>query len=113
MKNTRWTILAALLLAATSVAHAQAPVDPAAPATPTVAATPDSGIITNSQTIDTTSTTTSAPGIGAEGMAMEGDASTTGETTELANTGGEPILMSLVGLSMAMGAFALRKRVSA
>ncbi len=123
MKNTRWTILAALLLAATSVAHAQAPGTPGAPigdprggiesgatgAAP--GATADTGAISNAQTTQTTTTTTSSSGIGPDGVSAEVDPGV--ETTELANTGGEPVLMSLFGLSMALGAFAIRKRVSA
>lgn len=111
MKNTRWTILAALVLAATSVAHAQdpAPLTPGAAPTNATAAT-DTGVVSNVQTTDTT-TTTSSSGIGADGVAMEMNPGM--QTTELANTGGEPVLMSLIGLSMALGAFAIRKRISA
>lgn len=111
MKNTRWTILAALLLAATSVAQAQENPEGGAPAAP-AAGTVDSGAISNAQTTQTTTTTTSSAGIGPDGAAMEGE-TMMGETTELANTGGEPVLMSLLGLSMALGALAMRKRVSA
>lgn len=118
MKNTRLTLIAALLLAATSVAHAQAPIDPAAnpAAAGATAPTADTGTVSNAQATTTTTTTTSAPGIGADGVSVDVDPATTMEssdTTQLANTGGEPVLMSLVGLSMALGAFAIRKRVSA
>ncbi len=120
MKNTRLTLVAALLLAATSAAHAQAPGAPGAfpdsreggvATTTAPGATVDSGTISNAQTTEITSTETTSSGIGPDGVSVDIDPSL--ETTELANTGGEPVLMSLFGLSLALGAFAVRKRVSA
>jgi LPXTG-motif cell wall-anchored protein len=133
MKNLRWTILASLLLAANGVAQAQTPatVAPAAPMTSSgmtrpdsggttgttgtaTGGTADSGSITNDTSTTTTTTTTettSSGGIGPDGVAITDD--TMGSTTELANTGGEPIILTLVGLSIAAGAFFMRRRVSA
>lgn len=105
MKNLRFTVLAALLMTAPVMAQA-----PGAPAgTAPTGVTADSGAISNAATETTTSTTTtSTPGIGV------GDESAMmmSETTELANTGGEPVLVVFAGLAMALGAFALRRRVT-
>ncbi|PQV64601.1 hypothetical protein B1R32_10494 [Abditibacterium utsteinense] len=128
MKNTRWTLLAALVLAAPTVAQAQTSPQPPSGVPMGSSMMPpgsgsmsggsmggssmsgDSGSITNGASTEST-TTTSTTGIGPDGVSMEVEPGM--ETTELANTGGEPVLMSLLGLSMAMGAFALRRRVSA
>jgi hypothetical protein len=135
MKNLRLTILAALLLAGSGVAQAQAPV--AAPLPPSsssssssltspsgssstggsTTANPnqDSGSINSFQGTSVTSTeqttTTSSPGIGADGVEIGLDS--TDDSAMLADTGGEPIIMSLLGLSVAAGAFFMRRRVSA
>ncbi len=118
MKNTRWTVLAALVMATPAFAQTQPGGPPmgapmmGAPGAAVGGATADSGAITNgASTETTTTTTTSTEGIGPDGTALIVEPGM--ETTELANTGGEPIVMSLLGLSMAMGAFALRRRVSA
>lgn len=143
MKNTRWTILAALVMAASSVAQAQPVggpptgfVPPTGPPTgfsgapggfsgaPSGAipggsipggstvggASADSGAVSNADST-ITSTTTSSSGIGPDGASIELEPS--GDTTALPNSGGEPVIMTLIGLSVALGAFALRKRVSA
>ncbi len=108
MKNLRWTILAALLLAAPSVVQAQ---DAAAT---TTTSSPESGTVSNASGATTTTTTTTAnPGIPMENSAMTDETTATSQTTRLGNTGGEPLLMSLAGMSLAMGAFFLRRRVSA
>ncbi|HEX8465139.1 MAG TPA: LPXTG cell wall anchor domain-containing protein [Abditibacterium sp.] len=130
MKNLRWTILAALVLAVPSVAQAQRPDTiggapssaPGGPGAPGAAgasgAAADSGSInsTGGATTDgsmsgTTNTTT--PGMDTMGdSTLAGDSALAGdETTELANTGGEPFLMSLAGMSLLAGAFLLRRRV--
>lgn len=104
MKNLRWTILAALILAAPCAVQAQT-----APAT-------DAGAVTNAPA---PAASTAGAGIPAEGTAEVGtttdvmeDVTTTEQTTRMVNTGGEPILMSLLGMSVAMGAFFLRRRVT-
>ncbi len=128
MKNTRWTLLAALVMAAPAFAQSMSSMTPqqmqqmermrggtpsgavpntAAPGGSAVGG--DSGAISNASVTDTTTTTTTTEGIGPDGLAIAIEPGT--ETTELANTGGAPIAMSLLGLSMAMGAFALRRRV--
>lgn len=132
MKNFRWTILAALLLAANGVAQAQVPPPPpsvTSSSSPTMsssssttggtggaAANVDSGVV-NSLAGDTTvtstesTTVTSSPGIGPDGVEIGLDGTDGGAM--LADTGGEPIIMSLVGLMVAAGAFFVRRRVSA
>lgn len=101
MKNFRWTLLAALLMAAPQAANAQ---DPGAPGTTTTAPA-DAGAITNSTTATETTTTT---GISPDATAVD-VTPLEGEGT-LANTGGAPILMSLSGLALAAGAFGLRRK---
>ncbi len=116
MKNIRWTILAALLLAAPTAVQAQAPGAPTGPppgvtGAPGAPTTPtDTGAVTNAavDSTTTTTTTTSSPGIGMDEVAITDETM----TTELANTGGEPLILSLMGLSMAAGAFFLRRRVT-
>lgn len=113
MKNIRYTLLAALVLAAPTVAQAQAPGTPGGPpvgapgAPGTTAAAPaaDTGAVTNTVV---ESTTTTSNGIEPGGIAITDETM----TTELANTGGEPMLLSLMGLSMVAGAFFLRRRVT-
>lgn len=117
MKNIRWTILAALILAAPTVAHAQVQAPPAgAPGvtgstttTTTTTSAPDSGVIDTSAP-----TITSSTGIEPGSMSVTDATSstTTSKTTALANTGGEPLVISMLGLSMAAGAFFLRRRVT-
>jgi len=100
MKNIRLTILAALLLAAPSAVQAQ------------VAATApgaDTGAVTNAPAAPTT---TANEGIPAETAAVSSETTETTETTSLGNTGGAPLLMTLGGMSLAMGAYFLRRRVS-
>lgn len=138
MKNTRWTLLAALVLAAPSLAHAQ----DTSRGVPGVTsgsssgssgvggsssmgssgvggssgsmtggstAGGDSGAITNGASMQSTTTTsTTTEGIGPDGLAVADEG-----TTALPGTGGEPIVMSLLGLSMMVGAFAVRRRISA
>jgi LPXTG-motif cell wall-anchored protein len=124
MKNLRWTILASLLLAANGVAQAQvasssAPMAPSTAGAPgaagtATAGTADTGSISNDTATTSTTTTTettSSGGIGPDGVAITDD--TMDQTTELANTGGEPIIITLFGLSIAAGAFFMRRRVSA
>lgn len=101
MKNIRWTLLAALILAAPTAVQAQ---DPNVPIT-----NAESGAVTNAEAETTTTTTTTTSGIEAEGTTALDE---TTQTTELANTGGAPLVMSLGGMALAMGALCLRRRVS-
>lgn len=110
MKNTfrlHATLMAAFVAASLSLgtAHAQE----AAPAAG------DAGAITNSQT-ETTTTTSTTGGIApaASTDVVDGDASMEGTdgTTQLANTGGEPLMFVLAGLSLAGGAMLLRRKVA-
>ncbi len=108
MKNIRWTLLAALILAAPTTVQAQdASTPPAAESGAQSGA--ESGTVTNAEADTTTTTTTTTSGIEAEGTTTLDE---TTQTTELANTGGAPLVMSLGGMAMAMGAFFLRRRVS-
>jgi LPXTG-motif cell wall-anchored protein len=119
MKNTRWTLLAALVMAAP--AFAQSPGSAGMPpeamqamrnangAPGGTAVNGDSGTISNATVTDTTTMTSTTEGISPDGIAVAVEPGM--QTTELPSTGGAPITMSLLGLSMAMGAFALRRRV--
>jgi LPXTG-motif cell wall-anchored protein len=113
MKTIRWinmTLVAAALVAANGAIQpvsAQAPV----PGGPTTTTTTDTGAISNAPTDSTTSTTTTTTTTEAAPATVEVAPATT--TTELANTGGEPILMSLLGLTIAGGAYFVRRRVAA
>ena len=115
MKKFRWILLSGLLVAATSVAQAQPQTDGA----PTGATgTVDAGAITNVPVASTTTTTTTnATGIApdssfteADNGAMNGDMS---GSSQMPNTGGEPLIAVLAGLSIAGAAVAMRRKVTA
>lgn len=129
MKNTRWTLLAALVLAAPSLAYAQSPSATGSGNSMSSgssgmsgmsgssgmssgggSAAGDNGAISNGGSlVQSSSSTTTTEGIGPDGFAVSPDDS----TTALPGTGGEPVIMSLIGLSMMVGAFAVRRRISA
>ena len=104
MKNTfRSTLMAAFFAAlALGTAHAQE----AAPAAG------DAGAITNSQTTTTTTTTNTGIAPAGEVVAVDGDTTIEG-TTQLANTGGEPLMFVVAGFALAGGALLLRRKVAA
>ena len=112
MKNIRWTILAALILAAPNVAHAQRPDDASAQTAPgTTGATTDAGSISNAGGTSTDTSMTQTTQTTTPGMDTMSDTTMLDETTSMPNTGGEPLIMSLAGMSLAAGAFFLRRRV--
>ena len=112
MKNFRWILLAGLLVTAPQLAHAQPPA--AAPGAAT-----DSGAISNGANgtgATVTTQTTVNPGVApdaqpvaAEDAAMSSDSSA---PSRPGNTGGEPMLVALAGLSVAAMAFGLRRKTS-
>lgn len=106
MKNTRWTLLAALLMAAPHAANAQAPGAPGTPGAATTAPA-DPGAVNNSVVTTDTTTATTTTGIAPDSVEVT---PLEGEGT-LANTGGAPILMSLSGLALAAAAFGVRRRI--
>ncbi len=88
-------------------------------ATTGAAGTADSGAVSNAQSTEsTTTTTTSSSGLAPDGTSVSGGALDNSDVLAsdsgaMPNTGGEPVLMSLMGLSLALGAFAVRKRIAA
>ena len=113
MKKFRWILLSGLLVAATSVAQAQAPGTDAAAGAPGTPA--DTGAITNAPVAATTTTTTTtgiAPDssfVPADDAAMSGSM----ESSQMPDTGGEPMIAVLAGLSIAGAAVAMRRKVTA
>lgn len=107
MKNFRWILLAGLLVTAPQLAHAQPPADGGTPGT--TAATDAGGITNGAPATTTTTTTTVAP----DAAAVPMDDAAMGEAEPMANTGGEPMLVALAGLSVAAMAFGLRRKVTA
>jgi len=114
MKHFRLTILAALLaFSASQAAFAQAPATGAAGTTTTTA---DDGTVSNANSVGTTTTTTTTTtgGIAADApVAVVPDTEIVTTETTLTNTGGEPVLMTLAGLAIAMSALAFRRKVQA
>lgn len=120
MKNFRWILLAGLLVTAPQLAQAQPPSGPGS-AGPGSAGTPgttaaDTGSISNGAAATTTTTTTTAAAPvapDASGLSAEDAAtgSTSDSTSSAPNTGGEPMLVALAGLSVAAMAFGLRRKV--
>ena len=126
MKQFRWILLSGLLVAATQIAQAQPPAgDPRSssmsPSSSTgstggsaTGSAADAGAITNTTT--TTTTTGVAPDgtngdfVDASGAAF-GD--TTADSSSMPNTGGEPMIAVLAGLSIAGAALAMRRKVTA
>ena len=112
MKKFRWILLSGLLVAATQIAQAQPPggpnLDPAAQGAPG-----DAGGITNVPTAATTTTTTTT-GIAPDATFVAADDAAFGSTpSSMPNTGGEPMIAVLAGLSIAGAAVAMRRKVTA
>ncbi len=125
MKKFRWILLSGLLVATTQIAQAQAPGAPGAPGSPDGFNSPagvaggaaDAGAITN------TTTTTTTSGLAPDGTAIDGGgfvapdsaASDTmmEDSSSMPNTGGEPMIAVLAGLSIAGAAVAMRRKVTA
>ena len=128
MKKFRWILLSGLLIATTQIAQAQpsgsfdprtgpsgAPGGPGSEGfgAPGSTGTADAGAISNTTT--TTTTTGVAPD-GSTGGFIAPDDAATGDFTEgssMPNTGGEPMIAVLAGLSIAGAAVAMRRKVSA
>ena len=131
MKNFRWTLLALLLLAAPQVARAQVSASgPPSASAPSVgsSAAPSAPPASMGEVGGTTTTTTATADTGDittgglsginpnGGTDLEGtmDSTATGDDTgALPNTGGEPVIMTLVGLAIAATAFGLLRKVTA
>lgn len=107
MKNFRWILLAGLLVTAPQLAHAQPPTEGEG-GTP---GTTDTGITNGAPATTTTTTTTMAPDAG---FVQPDDAAMSADPVSSApDTGGEPMLVALAGLSVAAMAFGLRRKVTA
>lgn len=129
MKNVRWinrTLLAVALLAtfnltaekvtAQDAAAAGAPMGNTTPVTPralgntttttTGGIPPSSAMVESVQVVESVSTSTTGPAAGEFMVATEAEATT------LPNTGGSPALTTLMGLLLAGGALALRRRLT-
>ena len=132
MKNFRWILLSGLLVAATSTAQAQAPGSPGGgpsgspiPASGSsldsssssiggTGSAADAGAITNTTT--TTTTTGVAPDASAEGGFVAADDAAVGDSaseSSIPDTGGEPMIAIVAGLSIAGAALAMRRKVTA
>lgn len=110
MKKFRWILLSGLLVAATSVAQAQAPGEDGTPGAAGTTGTVDAGVITNAPGAATTTTTTTtgiAPDV--EFVPVDGAAM---ESSPMPDTGGEPLIAVLAGLSIAGAAVAMRRKVT-
>ena len=119
MKKIRWILLSGLLVAATSVAQAQAPVQPGfapgAPGTTGTNGASEEGSISNAPVAATTTTTTTT-GIAPDSQFVPADdaaISSDTDSSQIPNTGGEPLIMALAGLSIAGAAVAMRRKVTA
>lgn len=111
MKNFRWILLSGLLAASTQIAQAQAPGEPGAP----TGTTADAGGISNAPVAATTTTTTTT-GVAPDASFVPADDAaldTTGDSSPMPNTGGEPMIAVLAGLSIAGAAFAMRRKITA
>ena len=112
MKNLRWILLAGLLVTAPQLAQAQPPAAGAPGTTGTTATTDQGGISSGAATTTTTTTTAVAPVAPDTNGVPPEDAATPGETSSNApDTGGEPMLVVLGGLTVAAMAFGLRRKV--
>ena len=111
MKNFRWILLAGLLVTAPQLAHAQPPSGPGSEGTPGTAATADTGAVSNGAATTTTTTTTAVLPDSSTGVSAEDAATDMGSDSKMGNTGGEPMLVVLAGLSVAAMAFGLRRKV--
>ena len=121
MKNFGWILLSGLLVAATSVAHAQAPGGPGAfggPGAPgSTGTTDEAGGISNAPVASTTTTTTTT-GVAPDASFVPADDAAIGtgsfeDSSSMPDTGGEPMIAVLAGLSIAGAALAMRRKVTA
>ncbi len=126
MKKFRWILLSGLLVAATSVVQAQPQPPGSFPGAPTgsfpggpdgvgapTGAAADAGGISNAPGVTTTTTTT---GIAPDAQFVPADESfngTAADSSSMPNTGGEPMIAVLAGLSIAGAAVAMRRKVTA
>ncbi len=117
MKKFRWILLSGLLVAATSVAQAQAPggLDaPGGPGAPGTTGAADAGGISNAPASTTTTTTTTGVSPDASFVAPDDAAiGSDAESSSMPDTGGEPLIAVLAGLSIAGAAVAMRRKVTA
>ena len=119
MKKFRWILLSGLLVTATQIAQAQPPgFDPGAGQQgfngQGAPATADGGAITNVPAASTTTTTTTT-GISPDASFVPADDLAMGESSSsrMPDTGGEPMIAVLAGLSIAGAAVAMRRKVTA
>ena len=122
MKKFRWILLGGLLVAATSAAQAQPPGQPnfvpGGPGTSGTVGTngaSEAGSISNAP-VGATTTTTTTTGIAPDSQFVPADdAAISGDTdsSQIPDTGGEPLIMALAGLSIAGAAVAMRRKVTA
>ena len=118
MKKFRWILLSGLLVAAPQIAQAQPPgqgFDQSAPGQGG-AATGDAGAIVSPGAAATTTTTTTT-GIAPDASFVPADDAAFGNAApsspRMADTGGEPLIAVLAGLSIAGAAVAMRRKVTA
>ena len=117
MKKFRWILLSGLLVAAPQIAQAQPPgqsFDQSAPGQGG-AATGDAGAIVSPGAAATTTTTTTT-GIAPDATFVPADDAGLGVSSSqspMPDTGGEPLIAVLAGLSIAGAAVAMRRKVTA
>ena len=134
MKKFRWILLSGLLVATTQIAQAQDPGRGFSPSpsgggsfdprggspsggpgsfgAPGGSAVGDAGAISNTTT--TTTTTGVAPDSSGGGFVPAGDAALgSSDSSTIPDTGGEPMIAVLAGLSIAGAALAMRRKVTA
>ena len=123
MKKFRWILLSGLLVAATSVAQAQPSSVPGPPgsergafgAPPSAGGSSDIGGISNAP-VSATTTTTTTTGVAPDSQFVPADEAAFGSdegSSSIPNTGGEPMIAVLAGLSIAGAAVAMRRKVTA
>ncbi len=131
MKKFRWILLSGLLVATTQIAQAQpgsrdvpqpAPTQPSSSGSfggssefgSAGSGSADTGGITNTTTTTTTSGVSPDGSVaGNGGFVAPDDAASGGDTSSIPNTGGEPMIAVLAGLSIAGAAVAMRRKVAA
>ena len=113
MKKFRWILLSGLLAASTQIAQAQP--QPGAGEPGATGTTADAGGISNVPVASTTTTTTTT-GVAPDASFVPADDAAMGMTEDsssMPNTGGEPMIAVLAGLSIAGAAVAMRRKVTA
>ncbi len=120
MKKFRWILLSGLLVAATSVAQAQtsqgaSPIGaPGAVGAPGAGGASETGFSNAPVAATTTTTTTTGTGIAPDSQFLPADdAAMSSDSSSMPNTGGEPMIAVLAGLSIAGAAVAMRRKVTA